>query len=105
MTNSNFQDNPSLCIPKVERSIKEKDIRDIFTKLNLGTVDRIDIVLWKKNTNNSNKFVRIFVHLKSWNESAINIKNNLLNGSTYNIVYSFPWFWKIVVSRLPKPNY
>ena len=105
MTNSILQNNPSLCIPKVERSIREKDIREVFNKLNLGSVERIDIVSWKKTINNNNKFVRIFIHFKSWNDSAEHIRNNLLNGSTYNIVYNFPWYWKIVASRLPKPNY
>ena len=105
MTILTLQNNPSLCIPKVERSIREKDVRDVFDKLNFGVIDRIDIVSWKKNMNNNNKFVRIFIHFKLWNESSSDIRDNLLNGTTYNIVYNFPWYWKIAASRLPKPNY
>jgi len=105
MTNRNLQDNPSLCIPKVEQSIREKDIRDVFNKLNFGVIDRIDIVSWKKTMNTNHKFARIFIHFKGWNESSIDVRNDLLSGSTYNIVYNFPWYWKIVASRLPKPNY
>lgn len=97
---------PSLCIPKVDKSIREKDVRDVFKKLNFGLVERIDIVSWKTTTNtntNTNKFSRVFVHFKTWNESAEELRADLLNGYTYNIVHNFPWYWKVVASRLPKP--
>jgi hypothetical protein len=103
------QDQPiSLCIPKVDKTVREKNIRELFKKLNFGSIDRIDFVSWKKSTNqsiNDNRFVRVFVHFKSWNESSSEIRTQLLNGSTYNIVYNFPWYWKIMISRLSKPNY
>ena len=102
MSIKNLQPNPSLCIPKVEQSIREKDIREVFNKLNFGVIDRIDIVSWKKTMNTNQKFARIFIHFKGWNESSFDVRNDLLGGSTYNIVHSFPWYWKIVASRLPK---
>ena len=103
MTNHNI---PSLCIPKVDKGIREKDIREVFKKLNFGLVERIDIVSWKTNTHtNTNKFCRVFIHFNTWNESAEELRINLLNGDTYNIVYNFPWYWKVVASRLPKPTH
>ena len=103
------RDRPiSLCIPKVDKSVLEKDIHALFKKLNFGAIDRVDIVSWKKSVNqpaNNNRFVRIFIHFKSWNDSASDIRTELLNGTTYNVVYNFPWYWKIMISRLPKPNY
>lgn len=98
----------SLCIPKADKSVCEKDIRELFKKLNFGSIDRVDFVSWKKSVNqpaNNNRFVRVFVHFKSWNDSASEIRTQLLNGSVYNIVYNFPWYWKIMISRLSKPNY
>lgn len=94
---------PSLCIPKIEKGIRQHEIIDVFKKLNFGIIDRIDMVSWKKNISDNN-FIRVFIHFKSWNNSAEDIRKDLLNGGCYNIVYSFPWFWKIVASRLPKPN-
>ena len=94
--------NPSLCIPKVDTGIREKDIREVFKKLNFGLVERIDIVSWKTNTNTT-KFSRVFIHFKKWNESSEHIRIALLNGDVYNIVHNFPWYWKVVASRLPKP--
>ena len=45
--NHTLHKNPSLCIPKVDKGICEKDIREVFKKLNFGLVERIDIVSWK----------------------------------------------------------
>lgn len=95
---------PSLCIPKMDHSIREKDIRRVFTKLDFGEIDRVDIVSWKNSRQDQN-FVRVFIHLKEWKQSVEDIRMKLLNGETYNVVYNFPWFWKIVASCLPKPNY
>lgn len=95
---------PSLCIPKMDHSVREQDIRRVFTKLDFGEIDRVDIVSWK-NSRQEQNFVRVFIHLKEWKSSAEQIRMKLLDGETYNIVYNFPWFWKIVASRLPKPTY
>ena len=107
MTNKNnilyTNTQPSLCIPRIEKGVREKDIFDVFKRLSFGEVERVDIVSWKKNTS-ENQFVRVFIHFKFWNDHTENIRKKLLSGCSFNIVHDFPWFWKIVASRLPKPN-
>ena len=44
-------DNPIICIPKVNRNINKCFINDIFNKVNLGKINRIDLI----NTNKSKK--------------------------------------------------
>jgi hypothetical protein len=92
---------PSLCIPRVFSNIGEQRIKGIFDELNLGEIERIDIV--SKQTESGEKFNRVFVHFRSWktNESAKIARGRLLNGQDIKIVYDDPWFWKISAYRPP----
>jgi len=88
----------SLCIPRILSNITKEYIHDIFNKLNIGTIHRIDIV---RNKNLSNK---AFIHFSKWNngENADIIKERLLLDKDIKIVYNNPWFWKIVAFRETK---
>jgi hypothetical protein len=90
------QNIPVLCIPRVHRNIDETCIRNIFNSLNMGTLERIDIVI-KKNDNKDNNFNRVFVHFREWNDSenARIARERLLEGKEIKIIYDDPWFWKI----------
>jgi hypothetical protein len=90
---------PVLCIPRVYPNITEGRIRRIFDDLNMGELDRIDIV--SKTSEKGDKFNRVFVHFKKWNtsENSNTARERLLNGKEIKIIYDDPWFWKISAYR------
>lgn len=90
---------PVLCIPRVYPNISESRIRRIFDDLNLGALERIDIV--NKNSDKGEMFNRVFVHFRRWNdtENANIARERLLNGKEIKIIYDDPWFWKISAYR------
>ncbi len=90
---------PILCIPRVYSNISEGRIRKIFDDLDMGTLERIDIV--SKSSEKGEKFNRVFVHFRCWNNSdnANTARERLLNGKEIKIIYDDPWFWKISAYR------
>jgi hypothetical protein len=90
---------PVLCIPRVYPNITEARIRRIFDDLNMGELDRIDVV--NKTSEKGDKFNRVFVHFKKWNnsENSNTARERLLNGKEIKIIYDDPWFWKISAYR------
>jgi hypothetical protein len=90
---------PSLCIPRVFPNIDERRIRNVFQDLNMGEIERVDII--KRTTEKGEKFNRVFIHWKGWNDSdnANQARERLLNGKEIKIVYDDPWFWKISAYR------
>jgi hypothetical protein len=100
---------PVMCIPRVYPNITESRIRKIFDDLNMGTLDHIDIVT--KINKKGEKFNRVFVHMRQWNQSsnACQARERLLNGKEIKIIYDEPWFWKISAYRevecRPQPKY
>jgi len=90
---------PVLCIPRVYSNISESRIRRIFDDLNMGTLERIDIV--SKASDKGEKFNRVFIHFRRWNDSenARVARERLLNGKEIKIIYDDPWFWKISAYR------
>ena len=92
---------PSLCIPRVFPNIDERRIRRILGDLNMGEIDRIDIV--PRQTDKGEKFNRVFIHWRRWNSggNAEVARQRLLNGKDIKIVYDDPWFWKISAYRQP----
>ena len=95
---------PSLCIPRVFANIGEQRIRRIFDELNMGEIDRVDII--SKTTEKGDKFNRVFIHFKRWSTdgNAEKARQRLLNGQDIKIVYDDPWFWKISAYRPPVPS-
>ena len=86
---------PSMCIPRVYPNISEGRIRKIFDELNIGVIDRVDIV--SKNTEKGEKFNRVFIHMDRWfhNSNASVARERLLGGKDIKIIYDDPWFWKV----------
>lgn len=86
---------PVLCIPRVYSNMNESHIRRIFNELNIGLLDHIDVI--SKNNDKGDKFNRVYIHFKRWNqnEQGIYARKRLLNGKEIKIIYDDPWFWKI----------
>jgi hypothetical protein len=86
---------PSMCIPRVYPNISEGRIRKIFDELNIGVIDRVDIV--SKATEKGEKFNRVFIHMDRWfhNSNASVARERLLGGKDIKIIYDDPWFWKV----------
>jgi hypothetical protein len=86
---------PSMCIPRVYPNISEGRIRKIFDELNIGVIDRVDIVT--KTTEKGERFNRVFIHMDRWfnNSNASVARERLLGGKDIKIIYDDPWFWKV----------
>ena len=97
-TTPNIPNNhPSLCIPRINGNITEKEIRNIIDDLRLGVIRRIDIN--KKTKTSGNRCV--FIHFNKWFDygNAIIARERLLNGKDIKVIYDQPWFWKISAYR------
>jgi signal recognition particle subunit SEC65 len=97
---------PSICIPRAFKSITRKEIYDVVERLDLGAVERIDMVA--KVNPRGECYNKVFIHFKVWNkksEVAKNTRAQLLRGEEVKIVYSEPWFWKCTTSRVEKPTF
>jgi hypothetical protein len=97
---------PSICIPRMFKSTTRRDIFNVIERLDLGAVDRIDMVA-KVNTRGES-YNKVFIHFKAWNKRspvAQATRDKLLKGEEIKIVYSEPWFWKCTASRVEKPTF
>ena len=96
------ESQPSLCIPRVFNNIDEKRIRRVFDELQLGKIQRIDVIHQHK-IENREQFKRVFVHFEkwNWNEDAQAVRRKLISGKEIKIVYDNPWFWKVSANRTP----
>jgi len=90
---------PSMCIPRVFKNITEERVRRVLEQLNLGDVERVDMV--PKRNDGGDEFQRVFIHFKRWykNADADKARERLLTGKEIKIVYDDPWFWKISANR------
>ena len=90
---------PSLCIPRVFSNITEVRIRKVINDLDMGDIERIDMV--SKTTEKGEKFNRVFIHFRKWanDGNAAIARERLVNGKEIKIVYDEPWFWKVSAYR------
>ncbi len=90
---------PAICIPRVFLNISEARIAAIFRKLNIGEIQRIDMV--PQQNQNGEEYFRVFVHVV-WGSSqnALATRDRLMepNGEV-KVVYDDPWFWKLRASN------
>jgi hypothetical protein len=96
--------HPSLCIPRVFLNITRDRIISTFNQLNLGTIDRVDMV--RKMNERGEAYQRVFIHFKSWStsENAIRVRQRILSGKDVKIVYDDPWFWKVSENKARVPK-
>lgn len=87
---------PVLCIPRIDSKIKYSHIKDVINELDLGEIDRLDII---KTVNHRNAISnRVFIHFKNWNsnENADAAKIRLENNQDIKVIYGEPHeIWKI----------
>jgi hypothetical protein len=90
---------PSMCIPRVFKNITRDRIANVFRELDLGTIDRIDLI--QRENEKGEKFQKSFVHFKTWhnNPNAIRAREMLLSGKEVKVIYDDPWFWKIGANK------
>ena len=101
----------SLCIPRVFNNINHRRIKEWFIK-NLrqwGFVERVDLVPVFKQGKQVHK--RAYIHyapgrfnLTADDGNGNNIIDAFINGDTIQVVYDEPWFWKLSLSRSPRPT-
>tara|TARA_B100000035_G_scaffold225896_1_gene194362 strand:- start:1977 stop:2552 length:576 start_codon:yes stop_codon:yes gene_type:complete len=96
---------PSLCIPRVFSNITEERVWQVLDELELGEIDRIDMV--ERETRDGDLYQRVFIHFKSWNGPHTQggvVRQRILDGEEVKIVYDDPWFWKVSASRSKRPR-
>jgi hypothetical protein len=99
------QSEPSICIPRVFKSTTRKDLFAVIERLDLGAVERIDMV--PKTNERNESYYKVFIHFKKWSNTAMAqaTRTKLLQGEEVKIVYNEPWFWKCTASRVEKPAF
>lgn len=97
--------SPSLCIPRVFSNITWQRVKETIEELELGVIDRVDMV--NKTNAKGEKFKRVFIHFKQWSDdsSVEEVRCKLLSGDQIKIVYDEPWFWKVSMSKVERPNF
>ena len=95
---------PSMCIPRVFKNVTRDRIGAVFRDLDLGIIDRIDMV--SRENEKGDKFQRVFVHFKKWfrNENADRARAMLIQGKEIKVIYDDPWFWKISANKSKPSN-
>ena len=94
-----FRPNMSVYIPSVTSSTTERQIKDVFQKLGLGIVSRVDFV--EKDNNDK---LMAFVHFDYWliNNSSYHLQENIYNKGQSKIVYNDPYYWIIMENQNPR---
>ncbi len=84
--------NTKICIPKVHKEYKYKDLFKILNGYRIGKIREIKRIPYVRNTN----FNKIIVIFERWFETEKNKKLNdyLEKGGNIKIFYKEPWFWK-----------
>ena len=90
----------SLFIPRVFPNITQERVADIFYRLGLGDVRRVDRI--SKSDANGNEYYSIYVHFNHWNETlaVANFQERVLNpDKEARIVYGDPWYWIVLENK------
>ena len=87
-----MNNNPSICIPRIDKNISHKFIYNIINKHQLGEIQKINLI-------QIGKFQRAYINFKQWynNEKSLKVKNLLLAKEDFKIMYMHPWYWKCTV--------
>ena len=99
----------SLYIPRVFLNITEEKIREVFETLELGEIERIDLVP-RPYTSGTISANMAFIYFKYWSQtvSAQNLASRIMDPRREaRIVYDDPWYWILLPNRRPqlaKPN-
>jgi hypothetical protein len=99
---------PSICIPRVHSYITKKYIQEVFEKLEIDGIHKIELFPTKKSEKDNEDSFRVFIHFKKWSSSdnAIYMRNRLIEGKDVKIIYDklLPWYWKMTAFRELTPE-
>lgn len=93
----------SLYIPRVFLNITEEKIREVFERLELGEIERIDLVP-RPYTSGTISANMAFIYFKYWSQSvsAQNLASRIMDPHREaRIVYDDPWYWILLPNRRP----
>ena len=90
----------SLFIPRLTKNTTESQIKDVFKKLDLGLVSRVDFVEKQDNKD----ILTAFVHFSFWfdSTSAYHLQEHIFNYQQGKIVYDDPSYWIIMENKNPR---
>jgi hypothetical protein len=94
---TNTTTSPSLCIPRVPRNLTYKNFSQLIQKSQIGTVHQYREIPLKQDPSTK----RILFKIK-WNTDSSKTQkyiDMLANDKTIKLVYDFPWYWLIFISR------
>ena len=88
----------SLCIPRCIVSCEY--LADVFSRLNLGEICRIDMVTNAPRVGNKASS-KAFVHYSCWHDTEASQRTyeRLLRGESVKVVYDKYLFWRVFLSR------
>jgi hypothetical protein len=93
----NISINPiEICIPRVDKTIPKIKIFEFFKKLKIGYI----IKIIENPLKNEPTGKRVLIRL-DWNnsEKSINIQTRLKENKPVQLVYQFPFYWKLVANQ------
>ena len=88
--------NYSVYIPRIFNNIPTEKIVKTFELLNLGKVEKVDIIM--KTNQNGNITKMAFVHFSEWytTSAATYFRENIENPNVdAKLVYDDPWYWLV----------
>ena len=98
---------PVLCIPRVFKNITQQRIADNLNFLNLGEIQKIEMI--PKVSKTGQEYQTVVIELV-WNftETACHARHKLLSTCDFKIIYDKNWFWKVFMfmphNQAPAPN-
>jgi hypothetical protein len=96
----------SVYIPFVFPNITEDYIKARFESLEIGTIDRVDMVPKERMRSDGNieYYFMAFVHFKHWSSlpAAQNIRARLEAGEQSSLNYDDPWYWVLWKNKCPE---
>ena len=101
--------NPSICIPRMFPNQTKEMVFAVFKQLNLGEIDRIDLV--KRKQDGGKETMRGFIHFKQWfdNEGAQSVLSKFEESDqtkqSFKVQYHDKWYWICTKSRIAKPKH
>jgi hypothetical protein len=83
----------TICIPRIEASVSREYVHSVFSKLNIGRIERINEITLRNDT--TYKRVMIKVH---WNDTSTSqfIQKRLNADESVKLVHENPFYWKLV---------
>jgi len=99
-THTNVFISKVLCIPRVSRSISSGTVQEVIRNTNIGSIYSYREIPLK----NEKDFKRVLFTVE-WNQDhphIENIKTRIEKEESLKIVYDFPWYWLVVISKIQK---